>query len=84
MSAQLRRGVAYRVSTHPGAAFRFVGQATYVDEFTGEEVEHDMVHMVMVGDDYVWAVDPDEVTPLVAGEWCSECGQLGCGWGVAA
>lgn len=82
MSGQLQTGRLYRVTSVPGMAFRFVGQATYLDEWTGEEVEHDMVHMVAVGDDHVWAVDPDDVVELDVERVC-ECGQLGCEWGAA-
>lgn len=84
MSGQLARGAAYRVDSYPGVAWRFVGQATYVDEWSGDEVEHDWVRLVMIGDDRVHEVDPSEVHPLDAGEFCTECGQVGCGWGEAA
>lgn len=80
---ELQRGKRYAVELYPGIAFRFVGQATYLDD-EGEEVEHDMVRMVMVGDDVEHWLDPEYVTELADDAYCTECGQVGCGWGVNA
>lgn len=54
----------YAVLGHPGV-WRYVGQATFVDD-DGHDVEHDYVRMVPVGRDghEVW-VDP------------ADCGRLG-------
>lgn len=35
----------------------------------------------MVGDDRDFVVDVSDLTPLNDNEFCSCCGQLGCGWG---
>lgn len=32
----------------------------------------------MVGDDYRWWVDPEDLTEISRGEFCGICGQLGC------
>ena len=33
----------------------------------------------MVGDDHLHVVDPDDVQELAREDYCSECGQIGCG-----
>jgi len=58
-------GARYTLAGRPGA-WRYLGQATYVDEHTGAEVEHDHVRM-MRGDEEVW-VDPREITGAYVGE----------------
>jgi hypothetical protein len=34
--------------------------------------------MVMVGDDTIHSIDPEDVEVLNEDEFCSECGQIGC------
>lgn len=36
------------------------------------------VLMVMVGDDYKHAIDPDDVYPIEPEDYCHGCGQIGC------
>ena len=64
MTAPLAGTARYAVDGESGA-WRYVGQATYVDDATGETVEHDWVRMVRVGDPTheEW-VDPSSVTRL--------------------
>lgn len=46
--------------------------------WTGYQVPTGMVEAVMVGDDRVWVVDPDDLTAIQDDEYCSSCGQVGC------
>lgn len=84
----------YRVNHMPGIAFYFRGMQTetrtewycedgeedgYWDE---EEVETGMAEMVMVGDDHIHIVDPDDIEELPEDEFCRDCGQIGCGHNV--
>lgn len=67
-----------------GIAWRFAGAETKPDadtEWTGIEEPTGMVTMVMVGDDREFSIDPDDVGTLEEGEFCRECGQVGCGHG---
>ena len=74
----------YRVAGYDGIAFRLLGyKETRTEEFewTGEpEIDTDYVRAVMVGDDHVYVVDVDDLTPLEEGDYCPGCGQIGCGW----
>lgn len=92
-------GVAFRVEGWAS----FWEPSTYLatDPEDGTEVEvesdedgewvddHSRVVVRMVGDDRLFVVDPDDVTPLAEQEFCDSCGQLGCahasaGMGVGA
>lgn len=44
-----------------------------------EPVETGRALVVMVGDDHVYAVDPDDMTPIAEEDYCHACGQIGCG-----
>jgi hypothetical protein len=64
------------------------GIAFYVDEidtaadedtvWTGIEEPTGMLRAHMVGDDRTFVVDPDDCSVIEEGEWCAECGQMGC------
>jgi hypothetical protein len=72
--------VAYRIDTFPGVAWRYLGPAMADDAdtvWTGDQVPTGMARMVMVGDDRVVAIDPQDVSVL-SEEWCGSCGQTGC------
>jgi len=43
-----------------------------------EERETGKVLLCMVGDDHVFAVDPEDCSPVALGDFCRECGQIGC------
>jgi hypothetical protein len=43
-------------------------------------IEGDMLRVVMVGDDREHEVDPDDLVMLDDDDYCSSCGQIGCGW----
>lgn len=45
-----------------------------------EITRDDMVIAVMVGDDRKHTIDVDDLTKLDDDEYCSSCGQVGCGW----
>lgn len=76
---------AYKVKGHGGIAWRPIKYHTYRDgdyDWTGEEiVDTTLVDCYMVGDDSVWTFDVDDLTKIDDEEYCSECGQIGCGWG---
>jgi len=49
------------------------------DDF--ETVETGRLLVRMVGDDRDISADPDDLEPIDEDDYCSGCGQLGCGWG---
>jgi hypothetical protein len=51
-------------------------RAYYDDEPEHERTGH--LVCVMIGDDQHHAIDPDDLTPLKEGDYCPECGQVGC------
>lgn len=80
----------YEVEGYGGIAFYLVGYAEheelYFDEFLEQEmletVEDDtMVRAVMVGDDREFIVGVDEISEINDEDYCSGCGQIGCGHG---
>jgi hypothetical protein len=84
----LDMGARYRVEGWGGIAFYLLGYKLVRDEdyeWSGIEYEdRDWVRAVMVGDDTVHVVEVDDLTPLDEGDYCSECGQIGCQWGATA
>ena len=76
--------MAVQIAGHEGIAFNLIGPQTEPDEDTewsGIENPTGMLLAVMVGDDRVWVVDPDDVTFLDDEDYCGGCGQIGCAWG---
>lgn len=77
---------AYTVAGYGGVAFHYWGRQTerYWDEDEGiswdepEERETGMARMVMVGDDHVHIIDPEDVTAIPEDDYCASCGQVGC------
>lgn len=67
-----------------GVAWFLWGMETEPDEDTewsGYEVDTGLVLACMVGDDHYIAVDPDDLGEVLTDEdYCSGCGQTGCGW----
>jgi len=81
MSNEFELGDRVRVAGYPGIAFTYEGREMVPDEdteWTGLLAPTGMVEVVMVGDDRVHVVDPDDLTPLADNEYCPECGQIGC------
>lgn len=76
--------LAYRVTGHPGVAWSVWGFVTTRDEeyeWTGMEYEDTgRVRAHMIGDDYEFQFGTDELEVLGEDEYCSGCGQIGCGW----
>lgn len=77
----------YRVDGHEGIAFYLRGFVTtveydYADGEYIEDVDTSMVRAVMVGDDREHIIDVDDLRPIGDDEYCSCCGQIGCGWGA--
>ena len=83
----------YTVSGYRGIAFRITGYAKVWETATvinddgtleaiegeGEWVDDtDSLVMVMIGDDRKHYVSPDDITLLPEGDYCAECGQVGC------
>lgn len=78
---------AYRADGYSeGIAWRATHWETVPDEDTewsGYEVPTGRLVAHMVGDDWKFTFDPEDLTPLEDDEYCSCCGQIGCAWGVA-
>lgn len=86
MRERLREDVDYdgRYTVHgwPKIAVRIAGHVTrHVDEDGERELDPDWVNVVMIGDDRRHPVEVDELVKIDDDEFCSECGQVGCGWG---
>ena len=73
---------AYTVAGWGAAvAWRVWGWETQPDEdteWTGIEERTGPLLACMVGDDRLFPVDPDDLTPLDDLDYCAECGQVGC------
>lgn len=75
----------YRVEGYGGVAWRAIRWETKPDcetSWTGYEIPTGKVECVMVGDNRKFSFDPEDLTPLDDDEFCSCCGQIGCGWGT--
>ena len=73
--------MAYRVDGWEGIAWAMLGPETEPDadtEWTGIEEPTGRIEMVMVGDDRVFAFDPEDVHELPDDAYCRDCGQIGC------
>lgn len=74
---------AYRVPRWKIAvAVSVLGWETEADEdteWTGLYVRTGRVSVVMVGDDAVHNVDPEDLEPIADEDYCGGCGQIGCG-----
>jgi hypothetical protein len=56
------------------------GVAFYTVKWCEEDHENCVIAS-MVGDDYRHHCDVADLTPIHDDEYCSGCGQIGCGWG---
>lgn len=88
-------GVAWRLVSHPMAERECAGHEAHEnDEHAGigevlycdgtcvePELDEERVIAVMVGDDRGHVVDVSDLTKLDDNQFCSECGQIGCGHG---
>ena len=72
-----------RLKNGPKVAWWILGHQTEPDEdteCTGIENRTGWLVAMMVGDDAHHLVDEDDILPLADDEFCSGCGQIGCGW----
>lgn len=79
----------YRITGWVAVAVCVVGELLEVvhpDDECGEpEFEGTgLVGVVSVGDDYAHPVDPARLVRIGRGDYCGQCGQLGCGHGAGA
>jgi hypothetical protein len=72
----------YTIRGWRGVAWYYVGPEsapTPDTEWDGIEEPTGLVLMCMVGDDRVFPFDPSDLTLLDEADYCSGCGQVGCG-----
>ena len=83
-------GVAWRVDGYAQEwteeTWEYSGEGDEDDEanyyYNEPELIEDRSRVVahMIGDDRDFTFDVDEVEPIEDDEYCSGCGQIGCGW----
>jgi hypothetical protein len=73
-------GVAVRIVGYPECSCGFYDDNP--DEWSECVCATDRVYVTMVGDDARHLVDESDLTPILASEYCSCCGQIGCDWGA--
>ena len=56
-------------------------EASYLYNEPEEIPDTDNAIMVMVGDDRKHTIPVEDLTPIADEDYCSCCGQIGCGWG---
>ena len=64
-----------------GSAWYIIGwevEATEDTEWSGDYKRTGNVLAVLVGDDRVDSMDPDDLEPIAEDSYCSGCGQIGC------
>lgn len=92
----LEAGDTVTIDGHGGIAWVFDGMRTervWIEMFDDSDVENvidygdweeqeseDVGAFHMVGDDRTWYFDISDAAPLDDEEFCSGCGQIGCGW----
>jgi hypothetical protein len=64
---------------HPADWDTPLGRTVYCDGSCEEPVSSGMVYAVMVGDNVKHLVDPDDLIEISDDDYCSNCGQIGCG-----
>jgi len=80
-SDTLRHGTVCRSPIYPGVALHAWGWETQPDndtEWTGYEIRTGRILCWMVGDDRDLTLDPGDLEPINRGDYCGECGQIGC------
>ncbi len=76
----------YRIQGHDGIAWLAKDEeGNEWEEQTGDgewvdDPSSGRVRAVMVGDDHEWIHDITDLVILEDDEYCSCCGQIGCGW----
>lgn len=84
-------GIAWRVDGYAQEwtteSWEYCGEGDEDDEtnyfYNEPEQVEDRSRVVahMIGDDRSFTFDVDELTPIADDDYCSGCGQIGCGWG---
>ena len=72
---------AYTVDGYRGIAWSVLGYEVEADEDTewsGISPRTGNLVCRMVGDDRHFSFEPDEVHAISSGDYCPECGQIGC------
>lgn len=74
---ELDLSLRYEYRYMPGVAVRLT---MWTDEDGFDHLVDDggFVRVIMVGDDAVHTVDPDDLRTLDDLDYCAECGQIGC------
>ena len=57
-----------------------IDEDPYIEVDYEEVIDESRVVAHMIGDDSDWTFDVTDLTPLADDEYCSSCGQVGCGW----
>jgi len=70
----------YTVVGYGGVAWYINSYETVYDQDGFEYTNNERVVCTMVGDDRKFIFDVEDLTELDDSEYCSECGQIGCGW----
>lgn len=73
---------AYKIKGYSGVAWDVLGWVTMPNEdteWTGEEEKTGEIAARMIGDDKIFTFQPEDATPLNDGDYCCDCGQIGCG-----
>lgn len=74
-------GSRFKVSYYDGIAFYFHREETVLEGFEycyEDEIPTGNVLMIMVGDDHVHVVDPEDIEVIPDDAYCRVCGQIGC------
>lgn len=74
------RGIAFYVKRYPIVDSIEEWDDDFECEILVESEDFDRAVMVMVGDDREHIVEITDLTALTDDEYCSCCGQMGCGW----
>jgi hypothetical protein len=67
-------GIAWR-------AYAYESEPDEDTEWTGYNVPTGRILAHMIGDDESFAFEPEELQPIGGDDYCSGCGQIGCGHG---
>lgn len=66
----------------PGIAWWAIGNPPMFDEWGETDGwDPDFILAHMIGDDRIYRIELTEVIPITDDEYCSQCGQIGCGHG---
>lgn len=73
---------AFRLEYCPGVAWHAIAYEPMYDEYGDEDgYTTDTIIAVMVGDNRRFRIPTEDCIPITNDEYCSQCGQIGCGHG---